>query len=236
MKHNTILHTLKNILFITICSYSHCTWAEFSGLVKLASDYISQGVSQTQNKPAIQTILNYAFTGTNMYVQFFGSNVDFGVDDSARVEFDFSSGYKHHWNENWNIDTGVGYYAYQGNSSINFGAIYTKLNYKFLKLELYYSNNTCSTGTDGMYGALIAKYEIFQHVKQEALHKIYLIGLFGHTRESQAAGGNYSNYMLGIVKEIKGTDFEIGWSNTYGLKNSGDLGTHRIFFSVTKKF
>lgn len=78
----------------------------------VTSNYISRGVTQTQNRPAFQPWVEVESNG--FYAGLWASNVRFGGGDSDRVEVDVYGGYR--WSvENTSFD--VGYARYLYNSS-----------------------------------------------------------------------------------------------------------------------
>ena len=78
----------------------------------VTSNYISRGVTQTQNRPAFQPWVEVESNG--FYGGLWASNVRFGGGDSDRVEVDIYGGYR--WSiENTSFD--VGYARYLYNSS-----------------------------------------------------------------------------------------------------------------------
>ena len=78
----------------------------------ITSNYISRGVSQTQNRPAFQPWVEVESNG--FYGGLWASNVRFGGGDPDRAELDIYGGYR--WSiENTSFD--IGYARYLYNSS-----------------------------------------------------------------------------------------------------------------------
>lgn len=97
--------------------------AELSSTVSLVSDYTFNGVSQTDNSPALQASLDY---GTDdFYVGTWASNVNFGDDgddtngdnESTDVEWDFYVGKYFQLSQAASVDTGIAYYTYHGQAN-----------------------------------------------------------------------------------------------------------------------
>jgi len=63
-----------------------------SGSIGVTSDYIWRGVSQTSGSSAIQ--MGYELESNGLFGGVWGSQVDFGADDDATLEYDFYGGYK----------------------------------------------------------------------------------------------------------------------------------------------
>ncbi len=64
--------------------------ASYTGNVAVATDYVFRGVSQTQERPAIQGGFDAAFD-SGIYAGIWASNVNFGTDTST--EMDYYGGY-----------------------------------------------------------------------------------------------------------------------------------------------
>lgn len=79
----------------------------------LASDYLFDGVSQTQDDPALQGSLDYAHD-SGFYVGTWASNVDFGEGDPANVEVDIYGGFNKSYDSGWGWTVGFASYYYTG--------------------------------------------------------------------------------------------------------------------------
>ena len=86
--------------------------AELSTTVSLVSDYTFNGVSQTDNSPALQASLDYGIN--DFYVGTWASNVDFGDNEDTNIEWDFYAGNYFQLSQAVGIDTGIAYYTYYG--------------------------------------------------------------------------------------------------------------------------
>ena len=109
---------LKNGLLITAIAMalSAPVSANFSSTVNLTSDYTFNGVSQTQNDPALQASLDYA-ADSGWYAGTWASNVDFGAGDDTNIEWDFYVGNYWQLNERFGLDAGIAYYTYHGDDA-----------------------------------------------------------------------------------------------------------------------
>ncbi len=228
---------IYSLITIILFSCSANAYADFSGSLTYASDYIWRGVSQTQNKPAIQGNLTYDIFDSGFYLNLFGSNVDFGEDSSALYEFDYAAGYSHDFNQDWNIDLGITDYTYPNASENNYAEGYFNLGYKFLTANFTYSDNTFNTGTDGYYYGLTAKHELFENNKYQYLQKLYLTGHAGYFQKNEDVdGGCYSDYLISLSKEIAKLNLELGWTDTHGRDVNDGLDDSRIYFAVSLNF
>jgi len=103
---------LKKILALILALTATSAFADVSGGVTLASDYLFRGVSQTQGDTAVQWNLEAEKNG--VYGGTWGSQVDFGGE--ASIEYDFYGGYR--W-ENDAVAVDVGLIQYNYNNQID---------------------------------------------------------------------------------------------------------------------
>ena len=84
--------------------------------VGLFSQYIFRGLTQTNEKPALQGGFDYSHS-SGFYLGYWGSNIswisDFAPGTSASLESDFYGGYKKSWDD-WSLDVGLLRYQYFG--------------------------------------------------------------------------------------------------------------------------
>ena len=78
---------------------------EVSANVALTTDYRFRGISQTDEKPAIQGGFDVALDN-GIYIGTWGSNVDF----ANSLELDYYIGFANDINEDWSYDVGYIYY------------------------------------------------------------------------------------------------------------------------------
>lgn len=90
--------------------------AAVSSTVKATSDYTFNGVSQTDEGPALQASLDYA-ADSGWYAGTWASNVDFGSGDDTNIEWDFYVGKFFQLNEKVSLDAGIAYYTYHGDDN-----------------------------------------------------------------------------------------------------------------------
>ena len=105
----------------------------------VVSDYDFRGTSQNARDPAFQFTADYA--GENgLAVGLFGSPVDFGDSLDADVEFDLYGSFSGEFAENFGWTTGVTYYAYPGESDLNYVEVYGGVSYDYVSAKVWYSN------------------------------------------------------------------------------------------------
>ena len=121
------------------------SYAEVSSTVTLASDYLFNGVTQTDEKPALQVSLDWG-NEQGAYAGMWGSNVDFG--DKTDIEIDGYFGLSNELSETTWYDVGLAYYSYFGGSDsrdINYYEVYGAIGYRNTSAKLWYSTDYAGT-------------------------------------------------------------------------------------------
>ncbi len=106
------------LILIAFLASAPASANSLSSTFTLASDYLFDGVSQTQNKPAFQASLDYGVGG--FYAGLWTSNVDFGPGDPADQEIDFYAGYGQSYDSGWGWSAGFAHYTYSGASDYRY--------------------------------------------------------------------------------------------------------------------
>ncbi|WP_320820435.1 TorF family putative porin [Thalassolituus sp.] len=117
------------VFLFTLPLYSQ---AELSLSAGLFSDYIANGVTQTEGDPALQLSLDWAISD-NVYVGAWVSNVDFGEGNDNTAEVDMYAGIVLSMSEQIAIDLGAVYYQYFGDKEsdeLAFNEIYALTSYE----------------------------------------------------------------------------------------------------------
>ena len=123
--------TIKKIALLGLLAIPTTAMAGLSSTVNLTSDYTFNGVSQTDNGPALQASLDYGFD-SGWYVGSWASNVDFGDGDDTWLEWDFYAGKYFELTDRVSLDVGIAYYTYHGDSfsdDYKYPEAYTKFGY-----------------------------------------------------------------------------------------------------------
>lgn len=134
------------LLTTTLLLVSTSVMADWSSTVTLASDYLFNGVSQTDESPALQGSIDWSGQ-KGLYAGVWGSNVDFG--DDTNLEADLYFGYYTALNESLNLDVGVAQYTYHGanySSDGNYAELYAKWNVGATDLNFWYAWDYFGTG------------------------------------------------------------------------------------------
>ncbi|WP_395375812.1 TorF family putative porin [Marinicella sp. W31] len=144
----------------------------FSAGVDIVSNYVSKGVSQTEDNPAIQPSIDYAWDN-GIYVGLWASNVDYvprgEPNDGADFEIDYYLGYG--WNvlENVSLDISYTFYDYPGieesiEDDFDYGEWIFGASYNRWGLQVGYSNDQVASGETGTWYKGSADFDLFENL------------------------------------------------------------------------
>lgn len=206
-----------------------------TGNVGLFSSYRFRGIDQTFGKPALQGGIDYSHA-SGFYLGNWNSNVNEGAGFPAgNLEMDFYGGWKGSWGD-WGLDVGAIYYYYPGTDAnlalgtafvsprdatqIHTGKVdntelYVGGSWKFLSLKYYYATGHYFKlpGTEGTnYWDLSGTYDlgngwgISGHVGR--------LKLKGWSVGTDASDGDYTDWKIGVTKDIGGWVFGLAYIDT----------------------
>ncbi len=222
--------------------------------IGLFSQYVFRGITQTNEKPAVQGGFDLAHK-SGFYVGTWASNINWVADlvpppsgVSASMEWDFYGGYKGSLPADFGYDLGVLYYWYPGNYS-NAPSGYTKpdttelyaaLTWKFLSLKYSYSANNKTFGVPDSRGSsyldLTASYDVIDKVS-DAIGKVTIFGHLGHqwfegNTGSGAASFSNNNYNYGDWKVGASTEI---YGLTVGIYGTGTNAQSQYWTNIYGK-
>jgi uncharacterized protein (TIGR02001 family) len=228
------------------------TPSPLTGNITLASEYRFRGIDQTFGKPAIQGGFDYSHA-SGIYLGNWNSNVSQGAGfPGGNIEMDFYGGYKKAFGD-FGVDVGFIYYGYPGTDpKIDNKEVYLGGSWKFLSAKLFYSlddyfavrgdNDESTKGTT--YLDLAANYDMGSGWG--------LVAHYGRTNFKHVADGSYSDWKLGVTKDISGwllgaayvgtnAKGDCGSGEFYCFPNTDgskfrDAGRSTLVFSVGKTF
>jgi len=230
----------KNIIAVvtsSLLAVSANAAAEISSTVNLTSDYTFNGVSQTDNSPALQASLDYA-SDSGFYVGTWASNVDFGSGEDTNIEWDVYAGQYFQLNEKVGLDVGLAYYTYHGDSASDeyaYPETYAKFGYSSSlgdsEVNFWYSWDYFGTDA-GHYIAMIA-----HTVEVVPGHNIKVtFDRSTSNDENKWAWGNkdsYNHYRVEYMTSWQGFDFDLALEDT---SMDFDTTDTRVVFSVSRTF
>lgn len=132
--------------------------ANWSGNITLASNYLINGISQTQDKMAAQAGVTWS-ADNGFYLGSWATNVDY--NPQANVEIDGYIGYYHPLSESTSVDVGISKYTYYGSntsSELNFTESYLKWQLGKSQIDFYYSWDYLAT--DARHLVIMASHNI----------------------------------------------------------------------------
>lgn len=125
--------------------YAVSAEAQVSSTISLSNDYMFNGVTQTDEKPAFQASLDWS-SDSGFYVGTWGSNVDFG--DDTNLELDVYGGYSFAHSENLSFDFGFAHYTYHGgddSSDGDYTELYIKSAFNNSEFNVWYTDDYAGT-------------------------------------------------------------------------------------------
>ena len=192
-----------------------------TGNLGLFSSYRFRGIDQTFGKPALQGGIDYSHS-SGLYAGNWNSNVSSGAGfPDGNLEMDFYGGYKTTFGD-VGLDVGAILYYYPGsdarpvlsakasNGAVTNKEIYVGASYKFATLKYYYSfddyfslrgiksdgtiTDKSTKGTS--YLDLAMNYDLGDGWGVN--------GHIGHLWAKNIGNGNYTDWKLGVTKDISG--------------------------------
>lgn len=226
----------------------------FTGNVTLASEYLYRGIAQTNGKAALQGGFDYAHA-SGLYAGLWSSTISWVSDGNAGVsaplELDLYAGYKGSLGGDYGYDLGVLTYHYPGTYPAAFTKpdtteLYAAVNWKFISLKYSHSvsdhifgfTNPSGGKTNGSgYLDLSANYDLGGGWG--------INGHIGHQKIKDRSDASYSDYKLGLTKDVGFGTLGLSYSTTNAHGDAGqpyrnafgrDLGDARLVLSFGKTF
>nr|VFK43773.1 MAG: conserved hypothetical protein [Candidatus Kentron sp. SD]VFK49175.1 MAG: conserved hypothetical protein [Candidatus Kentron sp. SD]VFK78550.1 MAG: conserved hypothetical protein [Candidatus Kentron sp. SD] len=196
---------------------------DFSANAAITTDYLFRGVSQTNEKPAIQAGFDYTHIPSGTYLGTWISSIDFNTDGAAGdafIETDFYGGIAGEFANGVSWDVG-GIYYYYPNQKENSGGdfdcleVYGGLGYTFsdiglqptVGVKLSYSNDYF--GEDG--NSLYSEGSLNLSLPQDFGLGLHLGFSDVQGDKTTPAGYDYLHGRMALSKEIAGFDFALSY-------------------------
>ncbi len=226
-----------------------------TGYTTLGSQYIFRGLTQTDGKPTIQGELDLVHP-TGFYASLAMSNITWISDQfssgpvSAGVEVDLFGGYKWGFAKDWTLDLGAYRYLYPGDYkavpgyTANTTEAYLGLSYSWASLKY---SRVISDGNFGVAKAGGSSYldlSLTIPLGESGWTVLAHGGKTTYNTSDSAVNSlfDYTDYKLGIAKEIKGYTLALAGTNAdtkdAGYKNllGRNIGKDRVTFTIAKAF
>lgn len=208
-----------------------------SANVTLASDYTFRGISQTDEKPAIQGGFDYEHE-TGLYIGTWWSNVNFGYatqpEDSysnASTEADFYGGFAGETDGGFGYDIGYIYFDYKGDSDFDYQEFALAFSYVGVTLGVNYSDEYLGNGGPDFWYPY-AEYSL------SLPWDLSLDFHYGYNDASDAdydffgSDDTYSDWSVTLGASALGLDWAVAYVDTDLDDNKNADG--RAVFSVSK--
>lgn len=182
----------------------------------VTSEYMFRGISQTDDRPALQLGAGYSWDN-GLYIGTWGSNVDFG--DSTDAEIDTFIGWSHEFNENANLDLQLVRYNYTGAPTgvdYDYNELVGKVGFaKHYTATLGYTNDYLATDTNSTYIGLSGDWPVG--------HDINVTASIGHTTTDKDVIGDsgYTDYSVGANRDFGPVNISLNYVGSDG--NAEDI-------------
>jgi uncharacterized protein (TIGR02001 family) len=213
--------------------------------VDVTTNYVFRGISNSNNKPAIQGSLTFndVWMETGTYVNFFTSNVHL-KDHRNKIEhfeIDTTAGYTNTIGDNFNYDVHIVRYNYPDSKGLSYAEGVGSVQYYFLTALVAYSSNAYDEGKNGYYMNMGFKQEIPKDWIE--LSGVQVSGGVGYSKLSRRVGlRSYADYNLQISKTVdlsKSVNMNIAlqWTNTnHKSADASKLKRNHVFGTLTLSF
>lgn len=188
-----------------------------TGTFDISSNYMFRGISQTSNLPAIQGGFTYTILKTGIYINLWGSNVNFKdiYGYTGTLEFDTSIGITNQIGKHFTYDLKGTRYNYP-KAAPSFNEVIGNFIYDFITAQIAVTNNVFNTHHNGTYYNLGFKQPIPPRYIF-CFNNMTISGGVGHWSLPRAGGlRSYNDYNLQLSKTIKNYVLSLLWTDTNG--------------------
>jgi uncharacterized protein (TIGR02001 family) len=219
----------------------------FSANVSLVSDYVSRGISQTNERPALQGGFDFKH-GSGFYAGVWGSSISWlrdaergtGESSGNSLELDLSIGYAREFGD-FGLDLGLVHFNYPGSydrqwkdalglKNPNTNEIYVGASWKFVSVKY-------SRAFTDLFGAPHSKGSGYLDlsVSYEVLKDLSLDAHYGSQRIT-GPSTSYHDWAVGATYSVGGFDLGLHYTDT-DFSHADDLDADgRVVFSISKSF
>lgn len=201
-----------------------------SSTITATSDYVADGVSQSDSRPVLQIGLDYVHD-SGLYAGIWGSRIDNDAPATPNMELDYALGFAKDYSDALSYDLGVTQYTYHhvnDKDVTNYHEWYVGLiALKNTSFYYYYADD------EKVWGG-IQRRMIVSHT-QSLTDNVSLLFLAERLSYEESFGEDYSAYQIGITKTWMDTDFTLSyWDNN--IKNGGDATGDRFVLDISHTF
>lgn len=217
-------------LVVSLC-YVSSALAGWSADVGFTSNDIWRGLTQSDNKPSVQTNLNYAFDN-GFYAGLAAANVNFGEGED--LELDPTIGYAGKLANGMGYDIGLIRYHYFKAEESSFNEAQVKISYSIFHAGIAYTDDYSGTNTEGIYYTAGIVYEIPEGI----VNGVTVSANMGHQQLDSEIGSSYNDYRLAISKQLtKNVSMEVAYT-TLSCNEDCDVpgGKNHLLGTITASF
>ena len=215
-----------------------------TGNVSLVSDYRFRGLSQTFEEPALQGGFDYAHS-SGFYLGNWNSSISDTFYAGSPLEMDFYAGYKPTFGD-ITVDVGILYYYYPGSDAPGIGRIdntelYAGAAWKWLSAKYFHAVSDFFGVPDTKNSNYIDLTASFTFGAGWGV-----VGHIGHQKVKNLSDADYTDYKIGITKDVGGWVLGAAFIDTdaeeasYSPLNANGrakfIGDSTVVFSVSKTF
>ena len=214
MKKTLIATSIASAVSLSALTMPSIAAAEVSANIGVVSNYLFRGVTQTDDRAAVQGGLDYAHE-SGFYAGTWASTVDWGTE-TPNYELDGYAGYGGSFGD-LGYDVGYVYYAYPDADDADFGELYGSLTYSYLTAGLAYTVNSQATGDTAAF---------------DSGDLYYYAGVDVPFGESGYTGSLYYGYYT-FENDSSTNELDYGHWTASVAKDAGDFGSFNMNFEMT---
>lgn len=233
---------MKKVLLAAVVSSAMFLSANVSadvlGTVSVVSDYTVNGLSRTDNGPAIQFGLDYA-AENDFYAGTWASNVDYGDADDTFAELDVYAGKYFQVSQMFSADVGVNYYTFHGDDDSgyeSYGDIYSKFGLDSelgrTQLNVWYAWDYFGSDEAHNIIMLAHSYEVAEgHTLRVSVDQSMYMDSDVKNWDGESS---YVHYRLGYETNFEGFDLSLAVEDT--TMDDNDNADLRLVAGVSRSF
>lgn len=218
--------------------------ADVSATATLVSDYVYNGVSNTDGDATLQGSVDW-YNDAGFYAGVWASGLDEVAYSSAEVEIDYYAGYAGSINDDLGFDLGYAFYTYPGaedaGGEFNYGEVYAAITFK--------ENTTAKVLVSDDYFGEMGNSVVVTLSHTVSLPEEFSLTLdASHTKlmDDKAAAyygpgtddDSYSHWGVSVAKSLAGFDLSLGYTDTDidGDYWGSEIADGRAVFSISRTF
>ena len=215
--------------------------SSFSANVKLTTDYVFQGASDSDGNPAIQGGLDWSH-GTGLYAGVWGSNVASASSDTGDsvggIELDYYAGYSRKISDRVGVTVGALYIHYpEGDSNTDVWESFAQL-----KAAVSFDAGFAGFGFDYRHVFSDNKQNRFilnasLPVIRDRELPVTLKATYGfNDREDNEAAADYTWYLVGVGAKLHGFGLDVFYSGRFLIDSDDEDPDPIVGASISRSF